>query len=330
MLQLFLNYVAIWIHRSRYINPAMLADHPTEHVTEDVQAAWERQEAAHGAGVSWSYPLDPAKKWTSKRIRGPRQKPIKLPPPPPPPVSAAAARIVEAVRGGGGRSVTTVTRQSTAEGGGGPETESCSVELRVLVLTMDRSRSLQRLLRSLNATAYDGACVAVDVWLDVSPPVSAAAENGDAAGHRPTPNSSSSSATGEDSSIVLPDLDTVEVAAAFSADWPHRGPFSIHIHPANVGLAWQWHNTWNASLSTAQQQQQQAGGGLQADATEIGLILEDDLEVSPEYWRFLKSAHAAYAADETVAGVSLARANMCMRQCADLKGGPVDDGAVFK
>lgn len=35
-------------------------------------------------------------------------------------------------------------------------------------------------------------------------------------------------------------------------------------------------------------------GGLKEDTKEIGLIMEDDLEASPEYWRYLKAMHAKY------------------------------------
>ena len=41
--------------------------------------------------------------------------------------------------------------------------------------------------------------------------------------------------------------------------------------------------------------------------SERGLILEDDIELSPQYYRWLKSAHATYAGSSSLAGISLQR-----------------------
>ena len=56
------------------------------------------------------------------------------------------------------------------------------------------------------------------------------------------------------------DADTVLVSSTF--EWPH-GVKTVHLQPRNFGLGGQWRDTWQPD----------------ADTKEIGLILEDDLEL---------------------------------------------------
>ena len=81
----------------------------------------------------------------------------------------------------------------------------------------------------------------------------------------------------------------------------------------------QWLDAWHASLP----------GGLREDTQEIGVILEDDLELSPFAWRWLKAAHAVYAANPRVAGFSLMRVELCAARCPNLDGGPDNAGGAF-
>ena len=73
-------------------------------------------------------------------------------------------------------------------------------------------------------------------------------------------------------------------------DWPF-GVKSLHLHPENVGIGGQWRDTWNPS----------------ADTKEMCLFLEDDLEVSPYYFKWLKAAHDKYSDREDIHGFSLQR-----------------------
>ena len=81
----------------------------------------------------------------------------------------------------------------------------------------------------------------------------------------------------------------------------------------------QWLDSWNLSVS----------GGLRPNISERVLFCEDDIEVSPYFWRWLKTGHTVYANRSDIAGFTLQRAALCLRACADLKGGPVPDGTNF-
>eukprot|EP01047_Picozoa_sp_COSAG01_P033949 COSAG01_NODE_2524_length_7505_cov_29.604915_4_plen_419_part_00 len=166
---------------------------------------------------------------------------------------------------------------------------ACVPVHRVIVLTMSRASSLERLLRSLHNAKYDGDCIAVDVWIDVKDDTPA-------------------------------DQATLDVVAKFAAIWPHGGKFVSHVREQNVGLAAQWEETWDLSIP----------GGLRENTAEIGLILEDDLQVSPQYWRYLRVMHAKYRDDSSVCAITLQRASLCAGGCPSLHGGPVADGEVFK
>lgn len=161
------------------------------------------------------------------------------------------------------------------------------------MLTFNRPHSLRRLLVSLLAADYLGDRVHINVWVD-----------------RPD---------GQE-----PHAATLAVAREFetkSAAWA-AGALTVHVRCQNVGLAAQWHETWGLSLEAE-------GATLQETTTERAVILEDDLEVSPYFWRWLKGCHAAYDARPDFAGCTLARAALCAAGCADLQGGPKNGTATF-
>jgi hypothetical protein len=93
----------------------------------------------------------------------------------------------------------------------------------------------------------------------------------------------------------------------------------VHRREYNVGLAHQWLQSWNDSIP----------GGLKETTTEKALILEDDLEVSPYFWTWLKAAHVKYGNRPDVAGFTLQRANLCAKFCKNLRGGPIKQGAFL-
>ena len=80
-----------------------------------------------------------------------------------------------------------------------------------------------------------------------------------------------------------------KVASVEQASWPF-GTATVEEAREHRGLRDMWLQSWTPrSLS------------------ERALILEDDLEVSPQWYRWLKSAHSAYASSKNLAGISLQR-----------------------
>ena len=83
------------------------------------------------------------------------------------------------------------------------------------------------------------------------------------------------------------DAATVRVAENF--DWPH-GTKLVEKRSVHKGVLGQWTSVWQP-----------------ASDKEWGLILEDDLQVSPFYYRYLKSARALVQKDPHIGGVTLQR-----------------------
>ena len=76
-------------------------------------------------------------------------------------------------------------------------------------------------------------------------------------------------------------------------DWPY-GLKNVHPQPEHVGIIGQWIDTWQPTSKT----------------TEMCVFLEDDLDVSPFYFRWLKAAHEAYAHRPDVSGFTLQKAQL--------------------
>lgn len=73
-----------------------------------------------------------------------------------------------------------------------------------------------------------------------------------------------------------------------------RGSYRVHVHGHHTGVQGQWMNAWRPRPRTK----------------EIALFLEDDITVSPFFWRWLKMAHAAYARLADVGGFSISHPEM--------------------
>lgn len=154
---------------------------------------------------------------------------------------------------------------------------------RLIVITMDRDESLQRLLDSLVKANYGEDHVDLDIWIDI-------------ANDKPIHEG------------VLHACQTV--------DWK-QGTKTIHKRAANAGLYQQWIYTWNITEET----------------TEFAVILEDDLEVSPAFYQWLRVARAAYAQDSDVGAFTLQRSTLRPRQIKGVASGPLDiprEHPVFK
>lgn len=156
--------------------------------------------------------------------------------------------------------------------------------LRLIVLTVDRPRSLNRLLESLRQADFGGDTIDLDIIVD-----------------KPK--------TGPSSSWLA----TIDIA--HGAAWAH-GRKAIRVREQFAGLRKQWFEAWIPHFDS-----------------ERALILEDDVQVSPYFWRWLKAAHDEFESDDSVAGFTLQRAQVCVKndEChgRTLDGGPVGDGESF-
>ncbi|CAN8072239.1 unnamed protein product [Agarophyton chilense] len=154
---------------------------------------------------------------------------------------------------------------------------------RMIVITMDREKSLKRLLNSLELANYGEDHVDLDIWID-----------------RP-----------KDGNIHEGVLQVSR-----EVNWNHGTKF-IHKRIVNAGLYQQWIYTWNITEET----------------TEFAVILEDDLEVSPAFYQWLRVARAAYAQDADVGAFTLQRPTLRPKQIKGVASGvlkiPVEH-TVFK
>lgn len=203
-------------------------------------------------------------------------------------------------RGGGGggvgaaRTSSTVRRMApvSISGAGAPA-------LRLIVLTAGtRHDSLRRLLESACALLNDGDRIDMDVWIDLPPGV----------WHRGSIN---------ERRVLAKDIENLARNGTY-----RNGVVRAHVWSRPVGLVGQWMDAWDASIP----------GGLGADTPEIGLYLEDDVEISPLAWRWLKAAYAQYSDDPRVAGFSLQRLESCAyKKCPPefVRGGPDNGGGGF-
>ncbi|CAH1781485.1 unnamed protein product, partial [Owenia fusiformis] len=82
------------------------------------------------------------------------------------------------------------------------------------------------------------------------------------------------------------DQDTLETAQKFNFI---HGEKIVHVHKEHVGLYGQWINTWTPDPAMR----------------EIGLILEDDVDLSVHFLHWLKQANAIYGRDPRISGISL-------------------------
>jgi len=128
---------------------------------------------------------------------------------------------------------------------------------RLIVMTMNRAESLQRLLNSIRRAQYEGDRVDLDIWIDRI-----------------------------DSTAPL-NRNISRVVTGFS--WPY-GAKTIYTRRQPGGLYQQWMYTWDLN-----------------SPGDIAVILEDDLEVSPAFYQWLKVARSKYGNDADVGGYTLQR-----------------------
>ncbi|ELT98640.1 hypothetical protein CAPTEDRAFT_196531 [Capitella teleta] len=85
--------------------------------------------------------------------------------------------------------------------------------------------------------------------------------------------------------------ETVKVAERFRLKGNDCG---VHVRERNAGITGQWTDTWRPQLGTK----------------EIGLIVEDDVDVSPLAYRWLKAAHKTYDKRSDIQGYTLQMQNV--------------------
>ncbi|KAI0564998.1 hypothetical protein FGB62_22g110 [Gracilaria domingensis] len=151
---------------------------------------------------------------------------------------------------------------------------------RIIVLTQSRPESLQRLLSSLRDAKYDAYQADLDIWVDRLDSKDVDAWHFDGTfGYQRTVDES-----------------VIHVGKKF--DWPH-GNKRVHVWQRQVGIWGQWIDTWRPSG---------------VDDDEFAVLLEDDLQVSPLYFRWLVTARHAYDSRNDVFGYTLQRGTLRANQ----------------
>jgi hypothetical protein len=84
------------------------------------------------------------------------------------------------------------------------------------------------------------------------------------------------------------DAKTIEVARTFQSTWL-KGRVCVHIRERNAYVGGQWIDTWRPKKHTK----------------EIALIVEDDIDISPYAYFWLRAVHKKFARMDTVAGYTL-------------------------
>ena len=130
------------------------------------------------------------------------------------------------------------------------------VELRIIVLTFNRSSSLKKCLESLNKVDYLGANVSLHIWIDREP--------------------------------LNNTIDAATSHTANNFQFLH-GRSWVHHQYMHVGIIGQWLNTWRPHPGSEEQV----------------VFLEDDISVSPFFWKWLHMAHMAYDKRDDVGGYGL-------------------------
>lgn len=116
------------------------------------------------------------------------------------------------------------------------------------VLAFNRTASLLRLLSSLRSAYYDGDEVDLEIFVDHMPPSAPLAEDGK-------------------------DVTAMVLTMADAFKWPH-GSKRIVFQAQHLHIRDQWLSAWYPSSETVSRR-------------EFAVFLEDDLEVSIFYYRFL-------------------------------------------
>lgn len=134
------------------------------------------------------------------------------------------------------------------------------VDLRIIVLTYARVKSLTKCLDSLQKIHINRHSTAMEIWIDrnVNDEI---------------------------------DIKTFELAKRFF--WKH-GPVRVHVWTKHVGIYGQWIDTWRPKENTR----------------EIAVFIEDDVDVSPYFYWWLRAAHKFYEHRNDIGSIGLCAENV--------------------
>lgn len=164
-------------------------------------------------------------------------------------------------------------------------------QLVIKILAYSRSESLVRCLHSLKAADYGGDIVKLDIHIDhieLPTPVDSLGKG------RLTGMHTASAGTQEDTTDDFLRNSFSVLSHADQFKWLH-GPKEVHFRSKNAGIQGQWIEAWWPSTDD-----------------EFALVVEDDMELSPLFYRYLRSVVATYFYnpvnfDPSVFGISLQR-----------------------
>ncbi len=103
------------------------------------------------------------------------------------------------------------------------------------------------------------------------------------------------------------DMETLKMAASYN--WV-QGPATVWVHSKHVGLIGQWIYTWRPVMDNQQ-------------ATELALYVEDDVDISPYGYRFLRNLRAFYSDNPNVSCYSLQDASLVLDRAVKPRADPV-------
>jgi hypothetical protein len=163
-------------------------------------------------------------------------------------------------------------------------------DMTIIILTMDRFESLRRLLRSLVNAEYPRNSSAtttnsssdwvgrehkIDLVIRFDRPSKFVASNISTTDNNNNSNNSTSTGLSADEEQDWKNKIS-SVAEWIENEW-HHGTTSVTISNVNMGLAQAWFHAWEPKTNF-----------------DRALILEDDIEVSPLYYKWLSAAHDHY------------------------------------
>ena len=146
-------------------------------------------------------------------------------------------------------------------------------DLRILVLTYKRHESLTQVLNSLQDLVLDGDKAVVEIWIDRD---------------------------------VNGTVDEMTYRTARGFRWRH-GPVRVHVHGRHVGVYGQWINTWRPRGNDARRRplSDAARPASGPEHGELVIYLEDDTDISPYGYRWLRALHGFYSHRADVSGYTL-------------------------
>ena len=111
------------------------------------------------------------------------------------------------------------------------------------------------------------------------------------------------------------DQPTLRVARSFQRAWSasNKGHACVHMQESNAFIVGQWVDTWRPK----------------ENSNEMGLILEDDVDISPWAYKWLRAAHRYYGNHSDVMGYALQMQNNRFQEGKEARMGAPKGDAAF-